>query len=30
LRLACQARVNGDVEVETQPEVNWHGERFWG
>ena len=30
LRLACQARVNGDIEVETQPEVNWHGERFWG
>jgi ferredoxin len=30
LRLACQARVMGDVEVETQPEVNWHGERFWG
>ena len=29
LRLACQARVNGDIEVETQPEVNWHGERFW-
>ena len=30
LRLACQARVNGDIEVETQPGVNWHGERFWG
>jgi ferredoxin len=30
LRLACQARVNGDIEVETQPAVNWHGERFWG
>ena len=30
LRLACQTRVNGDIEVETQPEVNWHGERFWG
>jgi ferredoxin len=30
LRLACQARINGDIEVETQPEVNWHGERFWG
>jgi ferredoxin len=30
LRLACQARVNGDIEVETQPEANWHGERFWG
>lgn len=30
LRLACQTRVNGDVEVETHPAVNWHGERFWG
>jgi ferredoxin len=29
LRLACQARVNGDIEVETQPEANWHGDRFW-
>jgi len=30
LRLACQAKVNGDVEVETKPSLNWHGERFWG
>jgi ferredoxin len=30
LRLACQTRVNGDIEVETKPEPNWHGERFWG
>jgi len=30
LRLACQTRVLGDIEVETQPAVNWHGERFWG
>ena len=30
LRLACQTKVYGDVEVETQPEFNWHGERFWG
>ena len=30
LRLACKTRVNGDIEVETQPEMNWHGERFWG
>ena len=30
LRLACQTRVNGDIEVETQPEMNLHGERFWG
>ncbi len=30
LRLACQTKVYGDVEVETQPEVNLYGERFWG
>jgi ferredoxin len=30
LRLACQTRVNGDVEIETQPSMNWHGDRFWG
>ena len=30
LRLSCQTQVHGDVEVETQPEFNWHGERFWG
>jgi ferredoxin len=30
LRLACKTRVNGDIEVETQPPVNWHGEKFWG
>lgn len=29
LRLACQTEVHGDIEVETQPEMNWHGERFW-
>lgn len=29
LRLACQARVNGDIEVETRPGMNLHGERFW-
>lgn len=29
MRLACQTRVNGDIEVETQPEFNWHGEQFW-
>lgn len=27
VRLACQARVEGDVEVFTQPEFNWFGER---
>jgi ferredoxin len=30
LRLACATRVFGDIEVETQPSVNWHGDRFWG
>jgi len=30
LRLACQTKVQGDVEVETRPAFNWHGERFWG
>ncbi|MBW3542400.1 MAG: (2Fe-2S)-binding protein [Planctomycetes bacterium] len=30
LRLSCQTRVNGDIEVETHPPVNWHGEKFWG
>lgn len=30
LRLACQMRVNGDIEVETKPPMNWHGEKFWG
>lgn len=31
LRLSCQTRVHGDgeIEVETQPEFNWHGESFW-
>jgi ferredoxin len=27
VRLACQTRVDGDVEVLTQPEFNWFGER---
>jgi ferredoxin len=30
LRLACRTRVQGDVEVETHPGINWHGDRFWG
>lgn len=30
LRLGCKARVMGDIEVETQPPLNLHGERFWG
>ena len=29
LTLACQSRVNGDCEIETTPEMNWHGEKFW-
>ena len=29
LRLSCQTYVYGDIEVETQPEFNWHGEKFW-
>jgi ferredoxin len=27
VRLACQTRVEGDVEILTQPEFNWFGER---
>ncbi|MFZ9091864.1 MAG: 2Fe-2S iron-sulfur cluster-binding protein [Planctomycetaceae bacterium] len=30
VRLACQSRVRGDVEVETHPPINWHGEKYWG
>jgi ferredoxin len=30
LRLACQAKVNGDIEVSTQPELIRPGEKFWG
>lgn len=29
VRLACQTRVSGDVEVVTHPPINWHGEKFW-
>ncbi|MEW4526162.1 MAG: 2Fe-2S iron-sulfur cluster-binding protein [Maioricimonas sp. JB045] len=30
LRLACQTKVNGDCNVETQPPLNWSGEeKFW-
>jgi ferredoxin len=29
VRLACQTKVHGDVEVETNPPINWHGEKFW-
>lgn len=29
VRLACQTKVHGNVEVETHPPINWHGEKFW-
>ncbi|MBT4867410.1 MAG: 2Fe-2S iron-sulfur cluster binding domain-containing protein [Planctomycetaceae bacterium] len=29
LRLSCQTTIHGDVEVESQPEFNWHGDKFW-
>lgn len=29
LRLSCQTTVHGDVEVETCPAMNLHGEAFW-
>lgn len=29
LRLSCQTQVLGDMEVETAPEPNLHGEAFW-
>lgn len=29
VRLACQTKVSGDVEVITHPSINWHGEKFW-
>jgi 2Fe-2S ferredoxin len=29
MRLACQTQVNGDVDVLTQPPVNWFGENFF-
>jgi len=29
MRLSCQTKVYGDVEVEATPEFNWHGEQFW-
>ncbi|MEX0716090.1 MAG: hypothetical protein WD066_05870 [Planctomycetaceae bacterium] len=30
LRLSCRTTVEGDIEVETHPSMNWHGEKFWG
>jgi ferredoxin len=29
MRLACQTRVNGDIEVQTQPPLNLYGENFF-
>jgi ferredoxin len=29
MRLSCQCAVNGDVEVDVQPEMNLSGETFW-
>lgn len=29
LRLACRTKVYGDIEVETKPPMNWHGDKFW-
>jgi ferredoxin len=29
MRLSCQTCVNGDIEVVTQPEMNWFGENFF-
>lgn len=29
VRLACMTKVHGDVDVETHPPINWHGEKFW-
>ena len=29
MALACQSRVMGDCEVESTPQMNWHGEKFW-
>jgi len=29
MRLACQTQVNGDMEVQTRPSMNWFGENFF-
>ena len=29
IRLSCQTKVNGDIEVETQPSFNLSGDNFW-
>lgn len=29
VRLACQTKVEGDMEIVTTPPINFHGEKFW-
>jgi ferredoxin len=29
MRLACQTRVNGDMEVQTKPPLNLYGDNFF-
>ena len=29
MRLSCQTKVTGDIEVQTQPPLNISGEKFW-
>ena len=29
VRLACQTKIHGDVEVQTHPPINWHGDKFF-
>lgn len=29
VRLSCRTKVHGDVEVVTNPPINWHGDKFW-
>ena len=29
MQVRKQTKVNGDCEVETTPDMNWHGEKFW-
>jgi ferredoxin len=29
MRLSCQTQVNGDIEVETKPDLNLYGENFF-
>jgi ferredoxin len=29
MRLSCQTRVNGDMDVVTQPDMNWFGDNFF-